>query len=60
MSGYTKFGFTQLKDSDFEGWTKEQLEQRFKDLRDEVVSLIVKRYAVKEVKEPKKSKDKNA
>jgi len=57
MNGYTKFGHTQLKDSDFDGWTKEQLESRFKDLRSEIVSMIVKRYAVKEAKKPKKTEN---
>ena len=58
MEGYTKFGRTQLKDSDFEGMTKEVLEARFSYLHPKVVELICKKYA--KVEKPKKKTDKNA
>ena len=51
MKGYTKFGYTQLKDSDFKGMSKNKLEQRFKYLPEEVVNLIVKEYAPSNKKE---------
>ena len=60
MVGYTKFGRTQLKDSDFDGWTKEQIEERFSYLPGKVVGMIVKKYAVKVQNKPKKKTDENA
>ena len=60
MSGYTQFGYTQLKDSDFDGRTKEQLEERFSYLPAKVVGMIVKKYASKVQKKPKKKTDENA
>lgn len=58
MEGYTQFGYTQLKDSDFEGCTKENLEEHFSYLHKDIVSLIVKKYALKVVKKPNKTADK--
>ncbi len=53
MKGYTTFGYTQLKDSDFEGWTESKLRKRFEYLPSRVVDLIVTKYA----KKPKAKKD---
>ena len=53
MKGYTMFGRTQLKDSDFQGMTRKQLETRFKSLNIRVVEMICEKYAKVEKKKPK-------
>jgi len=53
MEGYTMFGRTQLKDSDFQGMTRKQLEKRFKSLNIRVVEMICEKYARVEKKKPK-------
>ena len=53
MEGYTMFGRTQLKDSDFQGMTRKQLEARFKSLNIRVVEMICEKYAKVEKKKPK-------
>ena len=47
------FGRTQLKDSDFQGMTRKQLESRFKLLDPRVVEMICEKYAKVEKKKPK-------
>lgn len=54
MEGYSVFGRTQLKDSDFQGWSESKLRKRFEYLHDDVVNLIVSKYAAK----PKEKKEK--
>lgn len=57
MKGYTMFGRTELKDSDFQGMTRKQLEARFNFLDPRVVEIICEKYAKVEKKKPKTKKD---